>query len=82
MYGPFQGIFTSFDKGWSANIHSHCWKERLKIRKLAKFKKGDALKASEDIVPQSREILPRFVLLGGKNLHPTIQTSVKSATRR
>ena len=51
--------------------------EWLEIRKLAKFKQGDALKVSEDIVPQSREILQRFVWCVGTNFPPTIQTSVK-----
>ena len=33
------------------NIHRHRWKERLKIRKLTKFK-GDTSKGNEDISPQ------------------------------
>ena len=43
----------------------HCWKERLKICKLTTFK-GDTLKASEDLVAQSRrEIFLTFVWWGG-----------------
>ena len=46
-------------------MHLHCWKGRLKIWKLTKFK-GDTLKASEDIVSQSRrEIFLTFVWWGG-----------------
>ena len=46
-------------------MHLHCLKERLKIRKLTKFK-GDTLKASEGLVAQSRrEIFLTFVWWGG-----------------
>ena len=46
-------------------------KSGLKLGNLPSLRrKGDALKASEDIVPQSREILPRFVLLGAKTCTP------------
>ena len=37
---------SSFDKDQLANIHSHSWKERFKIRKLENFK-GYTLKANE-----------------------------------
>ena len=37
-------------------IRGHHWKERLKIRKFAKFE-SDLLKTNECISPQSREIL-------------------------
>ena len=46
-------------------MHLHCWKERLKIWKLTRFK-GDTLKASEDLVAQSRrEIFLALVWWGG-----------------
>ena len=55
-------------------MHLHCLKERLKIRKLTKFK-GDTLKASEGLVAQSRrEIFLTFVWWGGgrgTNLPPS-----------
>ena len=49
-------------------MHLHCWKERLKICKLTKFK------ASEDLAAQSRrEIFLTFVWWrrGGTNLPPS-----------
>lgn len=70
-------LLRYFYKDRSANIHSQCWKERLKISKPAKFMQGDALKASEDIFPQSREILQRVCMVRGTNLLPIIQRSVK-----
>ena len=39
-------FLSSFDKDQLANIHSHSWKERFKIRKLENFK-GYTLKANE-----------------------------------
>ena len=38
---PFHGSVSSCDKNKSSNIHQHHWKERLKIRKFAKFKVGE-----------------------------------------
>ena len=36
LFSPF--FFSSFDKDQLANIHSHFWKERFKMRKLENFK--------------------------------------------
>ena len=59
-------------------MHLHCWKGRLKIWKLTKFK-GDTLKASEDIVSQSRrEIFLTFVWWGGGG-GPNLPPSYKRA---
>ena len=41
-------------------IRWHHWKERRKIRKIAKFE-SDLLKTYDDTAPQSREILQTFV---------------------
>ena len=41
-------------------INRHRWQERLEIRERTTFK-ADTLKASEEISPQSREILQTFV---------------------
>ena len=56
----------------------HHWKERLKIRTIAKFE-SDLLKTYEDIVPQNCENLQTFVSWGGGGgfVPPSIQTSVK-----
>ena len=63
-------------------MHLHCLKERLKIRKLTKFK-GDTLKASEGLVAQSRrEIFLTFVWWGGGAGHkfaPFLQTGLRRA---
>ena len=37
----------------------HCWKEHLKISKVAKFE-SDLLQTNEHITPQSHEILQTF----------------------
>ena len=47
ILGLFQEVF---DKDQLTNIHWHCCKERLKIRKLTKFKGDTLLKVSEVIV--------------------------------
>lgn len=39
-------VLSSFDEDQLANIHSHSWKERFKIRKLENFK-GYTLKANK-----------------------------------
>ena len=44
------GLFQVFDKDQLTNIHWLCYKERLKIRKLTKFKGDTLLKVSEVIV--------------------------------
>ena len=54
---------TSFDLEEEANIYRRCWKEGPKIRKLIKFN-GDTSKDSQDIAPQSHEILQTFVWWG------------------
>ena len=43
-----------------AKIHRDCWKEHLKINKVAKFE-SDMLKTNKDMHPQSRKILQTFV---------------------
>ena len=53
-------FFSSFAEDQLPNIHWYRCKERLKIRERTTFK-GDTLEASEEISPQSREILQTFV---------------------
>ena len=56
-----------------ANIHLHCMKDSLKIRKLTKFK-GKMVKVSENIAPQSCQILQSDVSMkGGIHLPLTLQ---------
>ena len=57
-------------------IHLHCWKERIKVRTITKFK-GDTLKASKDMALYSSEILQTLSMACGRNLPTTIQTTVK-----
>ena len=47
------------DKLAGKSVDTHCWKERLKISKTAKFKREllKTQKTNEEIAPQSREIL-------------------------
>ena len=56
-------VFSTFGMDKLRKIRRHHWKERLKISKIAKFQ-SDLLKTNEDIAPQSREILQRFVCRG------------------
>ena len=50
-------VFSTFEMNQLEKIRPHGWKESLKlISKIAKFE-SDLLKTSEDIAPQSREIL-------------------------
>ena len=59
-------------------IHQLCWKERLKISKMAKFE-CYLLKTNADIASQTREFLERLYV-GGKFVPPyptNIQTYVK-----
>ena len=60
MYLP--RLISSFDKQQEENIHRHCWNMRRKIRKLTKFK-DDSFEASQDIVPQSCDILQTLVFV-------------------
>ena len=64
-----------------ANIYQSCWKERLKVRKLIKFK-VDTSKASEDIAPQGCvEILQTVdCMVGVKLVPPIIKTCVNFTT--
>ena len=59
-------FFSSFDKGQWTNIHLHCWKERLKIRKLTKC----LLKFKGT---QSREILQTFIWWGTRTCPPSVR---------
>ena len=43
-----------------AKIHQQCWKERLKICKVAKFE-SDRMNANKFMAPQSHKILLMFV---------------------
>ena len=50
FHGFLSFFFASFYQDQVANIHWHCWKDRLHKRKLKLTEfKGDALKASKDI---------------------------------
>ena len=51
-------FYFKFCKKQKENIHRHYWKKGLKVRKPYQL---DTSKASEEIAPQSREILPKFV---------------------
>ena len=62
-------FFSTFDKDQLANIHRHCWKERVKISKLAKFE-SDISEASKDIALESREILQTFLWWGVQTCLP------------
>ena len=57
---PFHVFFPTFDMDKFGKIRWHHWKDRLKMRKIAKFE-SDSLNANEDTAPQSREILQTFV---------------------
>ena len=59
------------------NIYQRCWKKRLKVRKLTKFK-VDTSKASEDITPQGCVEILQIVdgMVGVKLVPPIIKTSV------
>ena len=55
-------------------MYRRCWKEGPKIRKLTKFN-GDTSKDSQDIGPQSREMLQTFVWWkggGGRGTNPPL----------
>ena len=65
----FVFFFSTFDKDQLANIHRHCWKERVKISKLAKFE-SDISEASKDIALESREILQTFLWWGVQTCLP------------
>ena len=54
-------FYFKFCKKQKENIHGHCWKKRLKVRKNLTNFKVDTSKASKDIAPQSLEILQTFV---------------------
>ena len=73
-------VFSTFGKDQLAKIHRYFYKERLKISKLTEFE-SDMSQTSEDIAPQSREILQSFLGCGDKlcPLPPpsTTQTSTK-----
>ena len=40
-----------FDKDQLANIHCHCWKERLEVSELTKFKSNASKASDSDIAP-------------------------------
>ena len=70
-------FLSSFDKDQLANIHSHSWKERFKIRKLENFK-GYTLKANEHSFSTKSRNFTDVCVVGGTNLlTPTLQKSVK-----
>lgn len=71
---PFDGFFSTFGRDQLANIHGHYLKERLKISKAAKYE-SDVSEASENIGLRSREILQKFILVGGSNLPPSLPPS-------
>ena len=71
-------FFSTSDIKKLGKIHQRCWKERLKISKMAKFE-CYLLKTNADIASQTREFLGRLYV-GGKFVPPyptTIQTYVK-----
>ena len=55
-----------FHKDQKANIQCHFWKERLKTWKLTKFTDNTS-KASEVIIPQSREIFENKICMMGRH---------------
>ena len=52
-------------------IRRHHWKERLYISTIVKFE-SDSIKTTEDVAPQSREILQDVCLVVGTNLYPPL----------
>ena len=71
-------FFSTSDIKKLGKIHQRCWKERLKISKMAKFE-CYLLKTNADIASQTRKFLGRLYV-GGKFVPPyptTIQTYVK-----
>jgi len=58
-------FFPTFDKDYLTTIYGHCWKERLKISNLAEFE-SIMSEASEDTVPQSREVLQTLIWWGAQ----------------
>ena len=51
-------FYFKFCKKQKEDIHRHCWKKCLKVRKPYQL---DTTRASEHIAPQSREILQTLV---------------------
>ena len=78
-------VFSTFYMDQLGKTSRHHWKERLKMRKIAKFE-SDFLKTYEDIAPQNCENLQTFVwwwwgLGGGQVCAPPPHTNICKISR-